>query len=71
VDRDFRRGWEEKGSLDATERAHRRVKEVIAAYEPRALPAEVGRELESITRRAARAAGMERLPVCRSKISVS
>jgi trimethylamine--corrinoid protein Co-methyltransferase len=71
VDRDFRRGWEEKGSLDATERAHRRVKEVIAAYEPRALPAEVVRELESITRRAARAAGMERLPVCRSKISVS
>jgi len=49
VDRDFRRNWEAKGSLDITERAHRRVAEVIAAYEPKELADEVVRELEAIT----------------------
>jgi trimethylamine--corrinoid protein Co-methyltransferase len=62
IDRDFRRNWEAKGSLDAAARAHRRVEEVIAAYEPRPLPDDVARELEEITLRAARAAGMESLP---------
>jgi len=62
VDRDFRRNWEAKGSLDVTERAHRRVEEIIAAYEPQEPPAEVVRELEAITLRAAQAAGMDRLP---------
>ncbi|MEE8391217.1 MAG: trimethylamine methyltransferase family protein [Anaerolineae bacterium] len=62
VDRDFRRDWETKGSLDAAERAHRRVEQVIAAYEPKGLPAEVTRELETITLRAAQAAGMDHLP---------
>jgi len=62
VDRDFRREWESKGGLDATERAHRRVEEVIAAYEPKEMPAEVVRELEAITLRAAQAAGMDHLP---------
>ena len=60
VDRDFRRNWEAQGSLDAAERAHRRVEERIAAYEPQELA--VVRELEAITLQAARAAGMDRLP---------
>ena len=62
VDRDFRREWESKGALSAAERAHRRVEEVIAAYEPKEIPAEVARELEAITLRAAQAAGMDHLP---------
>ncbi|RME46820.1 MAG: hypothetical protein D6791_07315 [Chloroflexi bacterium] len=62
IDRDFRRNWEAKGSLDITERAHQQVEELIAAYEPRELPAEVVRELEAVTQRAARTAGMDRLP---------
>jgi trimethylamine--corrinoid protein Co-methyltransferase len=62
IDRDFRRNWEAKGSLDAAERAHRRVEEIIAAYEPEPLPDEVARELEAITLRAARAAGLDHLP---------
>ena len=62
VDRDFRRNWETKGSLDVTERAHRRVEETIAAYEPKELPAAIARELEAITTRAAQAVGMDRLP---------
>ena len=62
IDRDFRRNWAAKGSLDATARAHQRVEEVIAAYEPKPLPGEVARELEEITLQAARAAGM-RSPV--------
>jgi len=62
VDRDFRRGWEAKGSLDTADRAHRRVEEIIAAYEPQELPGEVARELEAITSSAAQSAGMDRLP---------
>jgi trimethylamine--corrinoid protein Co-methyltransferase len=62
VDRDFRRNWEAKGSLDATERAHRRVEAIIAAYEPKSLPDEVTRELQAITLRTAQSAGMDRLP---------
>jgi len=62
VDRDFRHRWEVKGCLDVTERAHQRVEEIIAAYEPSPLPDEVTRELEAITLRAAQAAGMDRLP---------
>jgi trimethylamine--corrinoid protein Co-methyltransferase len=62
VDRDFRRNWEAQGSLDVAERAHRRVAQVVAAYEPQEPPVEVVRELEAVTVRAAQAAGMDRLP---------
>jgi trimethylamine--corrinoid protein Co-methyltransferase len=62
VDRDFRRNWEAKGSLDAAERAHRRVEEIIGAHSPRELPAEVVQELETIALRAAQSAGMDCLP---------
>jgi len=67
VDRDFRRDWEAKGGLDVTERAHRRVEEIIAAYEPKELSPGVVRELEAITLRAAQAAGLDRLPVVSSQ----
>jgi len=62
VDRDFRRNWEEKGSKDATQRAHERVEALLAAYRPKGLPADVIGQLESITLRRAQAAGMDRLP---------
>jgi len=62
VDRDFRRTWEDKGSLDVTERAHRRVEQIVAAYAPPPLPDEVTHELETIALRAAQAVGMDRLP---------
>jgi trimethylamine--corrinoid protein Co-methyltransferase len=62
VDRDFRRNWEAKGSLDIAERAHQRVEAVINAYEPQAIPVEVERELEAIALRAVQAAGLDRLP---------
>ncbi|MDH7485260.1 MAG: trimethylamine methyltransferase family protein [Anaerolineae bacterium] len=62
IDRDFRRTWEEKGSRPAAQRAHERVEELIAAYEPLPLPTAVVRELEDITLRAARACGLDALP---------
>jgi trimethylamine--corrinoid protein Co-methyltransferase len=62
VDRDFRRDWEAKGSLDATERAHRRAEQLIASYETHPLADDLASELESITLRAAQAAGMDQLP---------
>jgi trimethylamine--corrinoid protein Co-methyltransferase len=62
VDRDFRRDWEAKGSLNAAERAHRRVEEIISAHEPKDLSDNVVRELDAITLRSVQAAGMERLP---------
>jgi trimethylamine--corrinoid protein Co-methyltransferase len=62
VDRDFRRTWEMKGSLDAVQRAHERAEALIDAYQPTDLSAEMVAELEAITLRAARAAGMDRLP---------
>lgn len=62
VDRDFRRNWETGGSSSVTERAHRRVEEIVAAYEPKEMPDEVRRELVNIALQAAQAAGMDRLP---------
>ena len=62
VDRDFRRDWEAKGSLDATKRAHRRAERLIAAYEAHPLPEGLADELECITLHAAQAAGMDKLP---------
>lgn len=62
IDRDEREAWQAKGGLDVTQRAHQRVEEIIAAHEPVEIPAEVVRELEAITRQAARAVGADRLP---------
>jgi trimethylamine:corrinoid methyltransferase-like protein len=62
VDRDFQRTWQEKGSKNTAERAHERVRQLVAAYEPSEKPDEVLRELESITLKAAREYGLDRLP---------
>jgi trimethylamine--corrinoid protein Co-methyltransferase len=62
IDRDFRQTWFDKGALDASARAHRRVQELIAAYEPLSLPDEVVRELEAIATRYAKVSGLDELP---------
>jgi trimethylamine--corrinoid protein Co-methyltransferase len=62
IDRDFRQTWFDKGALDINARAHRRVQELIAAYQPLPLGDDVVRELESIANRHAQAAGLEDLP---------
>ncbi len=62
IDRDFRQNWFDKGALDVTARAHRRVEELIAAYEPLPLAEEVVQELEAIATRHAQAAGLDVLP---------
>jgi len=62
IDRDYRQPWFDKGALDITARAHRRVEELIAAYEPLPLEIDAARELERIASRYAKAAGLDRLP---------
>ncbi|HEM61251.1 MAG TPA: hypothetical protein ENO24_03085 [Chloroflexi bacterium] len=62
IDRDYRQGWFDKGALDINERAHRRVQDLIAGYEPLELPDEVVREVRDIASGHAKAAGLERLP---------
>jgi trimethylamine--corrinoid protein Co-methyltransferase len=62
IDRDFRQTWFDKGALDINARAHRRVRELISAYEPLPLPEDMVRELESIATRHARANGLDQLP---------
>lgn len=62
IDRDFRQTWFDKGALDATARAHRKVQELIAAWERPALPAGVPQALEEIATRHGKAAGLGKLP---------
>ena len=62
VDRDFRRQWEEKGSKDATQRAHERVEALVDSYLDKEMSKELVSELESITLRALSGAGMSALP---------
>jgi trimethylamine--corrinoid protein Co-methyltransferase len=62
IDRDFRQTWFDKGALDVTARAHRRVEELIAAYEQVPLADEVVEELVAIASRHARDAGLDKLP---------
>ncbi len=63
IDRDFRQTWFDKGALDISARAHRRVQELIAAWEPLRLDGAVARGLESIAARHAKAVGLDKLPV--------
>ena len=65
IDRDTRQAWEGKGAKDVTQRAHERVEDLIATYEPKELPSEVIKELEGITLRAAKATGLDELPSLR------
>ncbi len=62
IDRDFRQTWFDKGALDINARAHRRVQDLIAAYELLPLPDDIVRDLESIASRHAREAGLDKLP---------
>ena len=62
VDRDYRQAWEKKGARDIGQRAHERVEQLVAAYQPKPLPKEVETELTAITLRAAKERGMEKLP---------
>jgi trimethylamine--corrinoid protein Co-methyltransferase len=62
IDRDFRQTWFDKGALDINGRAHRRVQELIATWEPLSLDADVLRELEAIATHHAQAVGLDRLP---------
>ena len=62
IDRDYRQVWETKGSKDIVQRAHERVEQLVAAYQPKPLPKEVEEELVAITLRAAQERGMEKLP---------
>jgi len=62
IDRDYRQSWLGKGALDINARAHRRVEELIEAYEPLPLANDVVRELEAIAARHAKDAGLDHLP---------
>ena len=62
IDRDYRETWFNKGALDVNARAHRRVEQLIEAYEPLDLPEEVERELKAVATRHAKAAGLDQLP---------
>lgn len=62
IDRDFRQTWFEKGALDVTARAHRKMLELVAAYQPPTLPDDVVKALEGIATRHGRAAGLSKLP---------
>jgi trimethylamine--corrinoid protein Co-methyltransferase len=66
IDRDYREAWEGKGARDIVERAHERVEQLVAAYQPKPLPKEVEQELVAITLQAAQEQGMEKLPPLRS-----
>ncbi len=62
IDRDYRQAWETKGAKDITQRAHERVEQLVAAYQPKPLPEEVEEELVAITLRAAKERGLAELP---------
>lgn len=62
IDRDYRQTWFDKGALDINSRAHRRVEQLIAAYEPLPLADDVVHELQAIATRHAEGAGLDQLP---------
>jgi trimethylamine:corrinoid methyltransferase-like protein len=57
-----RQTWQDKGAQDAAARAHQRVEQVIAAYQPKPHDPGLLHELEAITLNAAKGEGLERLP---------
>jgi len=62
IDRDYRQSWFGKGALDVNARAHRRLEELIEAYETLPLAQDTVRELEAIAARHAKDAGLDQLP---------
>jgi trimethylamine--corrinoid protein Co-methyltransferase len=70
IDRDYRQVWETKGAKNIGLRAHERVEQLVATYQPKPLPEEVEDELVAITLRAAQKRGMEKLPLLRETSNV-
>ena len=62
IDRGSLEAWERKGATTAYERAHTRVQELLARYQPNGLSEDTHAELRRITTAAARRFGMEHLP---------
>ncbi len=62
IDRGSLDGWKRKGAKTAFERASDRVKQLLAAYKPRPMSAELRAELRRIATGAARRFGMDELP---------
>jgi trimethylamine--corrinoid protein Co-methyltransferase len=62
IDRDSLEAWEKKGSKSTWERAKDRVHSLLAQYQPSPISDEVRKELRDLTTKAARKAGMEKLP---------
>jgi trimethylamine--corrinoid protein Co-methyltransferase len=62
IDRGSLDAWEKKGAKSAFDRARDRVQQLVAAYKPVAVPADVRRELRTIATTAARKFGMTELP---------
>jgi trimethylamine--corrinoid protein Co-methyltransferase len=62
IDRGSLEAWKKKGSKTAWERAQDRVGELLAAYEPSPISAELREELRAITLKAAQSFGMDELP---------
>lgn len=62
IDRSSLDGWKRKGGTTARERARDRVRQLLAAYTPPPLAAELRSELRAIATRAARQFGLAELP---------
>lgn len=63
IDRGSIRAWQQSGSQDTFSRARTRVKELLAAYQRPAAPAQQEAELHEMVTRQARSAGMDQLPI--------
>lgn len=62
IDRDTYEAWEKKGAKSTWDRAKERVDSLLDQYQPSPISDEVRKELREITARAAKQAGMEKLP---------
>jgi trimethylamine:corrinoid methyltransferase-like protein len=62
IDRRNYNKWKNEGESDIISRARDRANEIIANYQPKPIPKELKRELESIMLAAGKPHGMDRLP---------
>lgn len=62
IDRGSMDAWKMQGSRSTFDRAHERVRALLAEYQPTRLSAEIRQEIHSITLSAARKYGMRELP---------
>ena len=63
IDRGSLRTWQAAGELDAFSRAKARTQELLASYQPPALPEDQSKELTRLVASLAAEVGMEELPV--------